>query len=71
MRYLIPVIGFLVTCPIAGQTRGTVEGRSKLYYESVGSGPEIIVVLHGGPGLAHDYMHNNAAEFTAGVGFAF
>lgn len=57
MRNFILVVGFLVAAsPSAGQTRGMVEGRSRLYYESIGPGPETIVVLHGGPGLAHDYM---------------
>jgi len=57
MRNFILVIGFLVAAsPSASQTRGMVEGRSRLYYESIGAGPETIVVLHGGPGLAHDYM---------------
>jgi proline iminopeptidase len=57
MRCLIVVIGFLVAAqPLIGQTQGFVEGRSRLYYESLGRGPETIVVVHGGPALAHDYM---------------
>ena len=57
MRSLILAIGlFVATRPLVSQTRGIVEGRSNLYYESLGSGPETIVVVHGGPGFAHDYM---------------
>lgn len=57
MRYLILVVGFLAAAsPSFSQTSGIVEGRSKLYYESIGHGLETIIVLHGGPGLAHDYM---------------
>lgn len=57
MRCFIPIFGFLVAAsPSFGQTNGIVDGRSKLYYESISNGPETIVVLHGGPGLAHDYM---------------
>jgi proline iminopeptidase len=57
MRYSIPIFAFLVgASPSFGQTKGIVDGRSKLYYESVGRGSETIVVLHGGPGLPHDYM---------------
>ena len=57
MRVLLLVAGFLVAAsPSSSQTTGIVDGRSKLFYESVGQGLETIVVLHGGPGLAHDYM---------------
>jgi proline iminopeptidase len=57
MRCPILVFAFLLAArPLVSQTRGFVEGRSRLYYESLGSGPETIVVVHGGPGLAHDYM---------------
>jgi proline iminopeptidase len=33
-----------------------IGGRSRLFFESVGKGPETIVVVHGGPGIAHDYL---------------
>lgn len=56
MRGLIVVAFLAGTAPLAGQTTGIVEGRSKLFYESVGSGARTIVVVHGGPGLPHDYM---------------
>lgn len=57
VRRSVPVVGLLVAAsPSFSQTSGIVEGRSKLYYESVGRGLETIVVLHGGPGLPHDYM---------------
>jgi proline iminopeptidase len=57
MRNLILVIGFLsVANSLGSQTRGKVEGRSRLYYESIGNGPQTIIVVHGGPGLPHDYM---------------
>ena len=57
MRCLPLIIGFLV-CPgsLASQTQGMVEGQPKLFYESLGHGREAIVVLHGGPGLSHDYL---------------
>jgi pimeloyl-ACP methyl ester carboxylesterase len=57
VRCLILVIGFVVFAhPLVSQARGFVDGRSRLYYESVGGGAETIVVVHGGPGLAHDYL---------------
>lgn len=57
MDRLILIIGFLLAGPpIGSQTRGFVEGRSRLYYETIGSGPETIIVINGGPGLAHDYL---------------
>jgi len=66
MRSLILVIGFLLAVhPLVSQTRGFVEGRTRLYYESVGRGPETIVVVHGGPGLAHDYMRPEWDHLTA------
>ncbi len=66
MRCLILVIGFLVAArPLVSQTRGFVEGRSRLYYESLGSGPETIVVVHGGPALAHDYMRPEWDQLAA------
>ena len=52
------VVVLLMLCahPAASQTQGMVEGRSRLFYEAIGSGQETIVVIHGGPGLSHDYM---------------
>lgn len=34
----------------------TIPGDPPLRYVTVGSGPALIVVLHGGPGLTHDYL---------------
>src|SRR5512132_2416767 len=66
MRYFTLVVGFLVCAPPSvSQTRGLVEGRSRLYYESIGNGPETIVVLHGGPGLAHNYMRPEWDQLVA------
>ncbi|HKR10385.1 MAG TPA: alpha/beta hydrolase [Gemmatimonadaceae bacterium] len=57
MRCLILIVGFLTAAsPGFGQTTGIVKGLPQLYYESIGHGSQTIVVLHGGPGLAHDYL---------------
>lgn len=45
--------------------RGVAPGMPPIYYESIGSGPTI-VVLHGGPGVTHDYLRpewDRLAEF--------
>jgi proline iminopeptidase len=66
MRCLILVVGLLFAArPLFSQTRGFVEGRSRLYYESLGNGPETIVVVHGGPALAHDYMRPEWDQLAA------
>jgi len=66
MRSFILAVGFLVAArPLVSQTRGFVEGRSRLYYESIGSGSETIVVVHGGPALAHDYMRPEWDQLVA------
>jgi proline iminopeptidase len=66
MRCLILVFALLFAArPAVSQTRGFVEGRSRLYYESLGSGRETIVVVHGGPGLAHDYLRPEWDRLTA------
>lgn len=66
MRFLFLFIGILVGArPLVSQTRGMVEGRSKLFYESFGNGRQTIVVVHGGPGLAHDYMRPEWDQLVA------
>ncbi|HJP59706.1 MAG TPA: alpha/beta hydrolase [Gemmatimonadaceae bacterium] len=57
MRCLAVVFGLSIAVEtLTGQAHGFVEGRSKLYYESIGSGSETIVVIHGGPGIPHNYL---------------
>ena len=56
MHRLIFIGILLAAAPLRSQTHGFVEGRSRLYYESIGSGSETIIVVNGGPGLPHDYM---------------
>jgi pimeloyl-ACP methyl ester carboxylesterase len=56
MRGLVLIAGCFLASPALGQTSGIVKGVPYLYYESLGHGTQTIVVLHGGPGLAHDYM---------------
>src|SRR2546423_9378487 len=51
---LLGLIGF--GHALCGQTRGMVQGHPKLFYESVGQGRETIVIVHGGPGISHDYL---------------
>lgn len=66
MRCLILLLAFLFTArPLVSQPRGFVEGRSRLYYESLGSGAETVVVVHGGPALAHDYMRPEWDQLSA------
>jgi proline iminopeptidase len=66
MRFPFLVIGLLAAAhPLACQSRGMVEGRSKLFYESFGKGAQTIVVVHGGPGLAHDYMRPEWDQLVA------
>jgi pimeloyl-ACP methyl ester carboxylesterase len=66
MRALVLIIGFLLgACPALSQTQGMIEGRPRLYYESLGKGPETIVVVNGGPGLAHDYMRPEWDQLAA------
>jgi proline iminopeptidase len=31
-------------------------GSARLFTETVGDGPEVVVLLHGGPGASHDYL---------------
>jgi pimeloyl-ACP methyl ester carboxylesterase len=50
------IASLLVTHVVGAQPHGFVTGRSRLYYESVGKGTETIVVVHGGPGISHDYL---------------
>ena len=66
MRCLVLVIGSLLGArPVISQTQGMIEGRPRLYYESLGKGPETIVVVNGGPGLAHDYMRPEWDQLAA------
>jgi pimeloyl-ACP methyl ester carboxylesterase len=66
MRSVVLVVGFLIGArPAISQTQGMIEGRPRLYYESLGKGPETIVVVNGGPGLAHDYMRPEWDQLAA------
>jgi proline iminopeptidase len=57
MRLILLAVAFVIaTDRAAGQAHGFVEGRSRLYYEVIGKGSETIVVVHGGPGISHDYL---------------
>lgn len=39
-----------------GSLLGVIPGDPPLHYETVGNGPALVVVLHGGPGVTHDYL---------------
>jgi len=66
MRCLVLIIGFILGArPVISQTPGVIEGRPRLYYESLGKGPETIVVVNGGPGLTHDYMRPEWDQLAA------
>ena len=66
MRCLILVVGSLLGArPVISQTQGMIEGQPRLYYESLGKGPETIVVVNGGPGLAHVYMRPEWDQLAA------
>ncbi len=59
MQYALVAATTLSGCAGSSSTRGpsrVVSGDPPLHYETVGSGPALIVVLHGGPGLTHDYL---------------
>lgn len=50
----------------AGQDEtGYVPGGPRLYYRALGSGPTV-VVLHGGPGVPHDYLRPEWDRLAAG-----
>lgn len=42
--------------PLAAQSGRILRGDPALYYEMVGARGPLIVVLHGGPGIPHDYL---------------
>src|SRR5215831_14906322 len=43
---------------IPGLVYGTFESNGlRLLYETQGSGDDIVIVVHGGAGLPHDYFH--------------
>ena len=58
MNRLIPLAAglLLVAAPGSRQGDGFVPGEPALYYVKVGSGDPPIVVVHGGPGVTHDYL---------------
>lgn len=47
-------IGAVLTTTAAGAETATING-GELYYETIGSGPPVLV-MHGGLGLSHDYL---------------
>lgn len=58
-RRALPLALLLCGCAANPSTRGpsgVVPGDPPLHYETVGSGPALIIVLHGGPGVTHDYL---------------
>lgn len=57
MRTFLLLLGFF-GCgdPLGSQTQGVIAGRPKLFYESLGHGGQTIVIVHGGPGLSHEYL---------------
>lgn len=54
LRYLVPLLA--LAAPAAAQTGRMLPGDPPLYYETVGERGPLVVVLHGGPGLPHDYL---------------
>lgn len=56
MRFLYLLGFFALAAPLAAQTGRMLSGDPSLYYETVGERGPLVVVLHGGPGLPHDYL---------------
>lgn len=58
------VIGIVYTsCGLAQD--GYISGVPKLAYWTVGSGPEVIIVLHGGPAAGHQYLRPELDQLSA------
>ena len=58
MVYLFSACLVFASAPSQGQSllESTLSGEPSLYVEEVGTGDTVIVVLHGGPGISHDYL---------------
>jgi proline iminopeptidase len=52
---LILLFLWLITIPATAQ-HGFVEGSPQIAYWKVGSETETVIVVHGGPGVSHDYL---------------
>ena len=67
MRKLLLFLSFLlVATPAGAQQEGyiTVEDGIRLFYRIEGSGPQTLVVVHGGPGFSHESVRADFAPFA-------
>src|SRR5215510_4621553 len=63
-KLLVPMVMLIVAChaaappgPGARPTEGQVPGDgASLFYRMVGDGPDVLVMIHGGPGMDMGYM---------------
>ena len=56
MRTRYVLASLALAAPLAAQTGQILPTDPPLYYETVGARGPLVVVLHGGPGLPHDYL---------------
>ncbi|HYD13697.1 MAG TPA: alpha/beta fold hydrolase [Allosphingosinicella sp.] len=66
MNKLLLVLLLLVATPAMAQQEGfiTVDGGVRLFYRIEGSGPQTLVVVHGGPGFSLESIRADFEPFT-------
>lgn len=67
---LILLLFYLVTVPVFAQ-HGFVEGNPKIAYWKIGNEPETVVIIHGGPGVTHNYLRPEWDDLTTSATVIF